>query len=309
MAQADNISVLQQWQSAWFGGTGVTDGSQQIGTNPPPTQTSTAPPVATTAAPATTFAPQAATTSSSTPDAYLNFGTSAYPEQSVLTVGNAQPWYDSPSVTQVYGGVPNAQQQQSFINGVMADVNKTFQASGLTGSNAVSLTTDPNAGALHTMSVVSGLSYAPNPNAIGITDVGNNGFSFIDKLNYASTPEDLEWAVAHNMAHELMHAFGVAVHHDQTGQYLDAASASWSLLTSPDASLSPAAVQDIIAHDIGRNGGVGSSGVGGEGLNIDGDEEILTPVPEPSTVALWGLAATALILHRRRRSQRRRAAA
>jgi hypothetical protein len=42
--------------------------------------------------------------------------------------------------------------------------------------------------------------------------VGGNGFSFIDKLSYATTPDQLAWAVAHNVAHELMHSFGVAIH-------------------------------------------------------------------------------------------------
>ena len=32
------------------------------------------------------------------------------------------------------------------------------------------------------MSVVSGASYSGNSSAIGITDVGNDGFSFIDKF-------------------------------------------------------------------------------------------------------------------------------
>jgi hypothetical protein len=156
------------------------------------------------------------------------------------------------------------------------------------------------------MSIVSGASYGPNPNAIGITDVGANGFSFIDKLSYASSLPELEWAVAHNLTHEIMHAFGVGYHPDQTGNYLDAATATWSLLTSPSATLSPAAVQAIVAKNLGRNGDV-SGAVGGE-LMIDGDQEILAPVPEPSTIALWGLAAAALAYHGRRRALRRRAA-
>jgi hypothetical protein len=233
------------------------------------------------------------------PNAYLDFGTSSYPEQSSLTVGTAQPWFESPSVTKAFGHAPTPQEQQSFVNAVVSDLQHTFEASGLTGTNAVSVTTDPNAGALHTLSVVSGLSYAPNPNAIGITDVGGSGFGFIDKLSYANTPTDLEWAVAHNIAHELMHAFGVAVHHDQTGNYLDAATANWSLLTSSDATLSSAAVSDIVAHNIGRSSS-SSGGIGGQ--QIDGDQEILAPVPEPATIAFWGLTGTVLILQQRRRA-------
>ncbi len=110
--------------------------------------------------------------------------------------------------------------------------------------------------------------------------------------------------MAHNLSHELMHAFGVAVHHDQTGQYLDAAVASWSVLTNPNSTLSPAAVADIIAHNDGRNGN--SAGAGAQ-LLIDGDQEILAPVPEPSTIAFWGLSATALIVSERRRRGRKAA--
>ncbi len=299
-ANAAPVSLLWDWTS-WTSGSGVKEGlfnsAADAGTvATSATQPSSAPAPIPTAPPSPPSTP---------PDAYLNFGTSPYPEQSTLTVGTALPWYDSASVAKAFGHTPDAQEQQNFISSVVADVQHTFTASGLTGANAVTLTTDPNASALHTMSIASGLSYAPNPSAIGITDVGANGFSFIDKLSYAADPQDLEWAVAHNITHELMHAFGVAVHHDQTGTYLDAATASWSLLTNPSSVLSPAAVADIVAHNVGRNGST-SSGVGGELL--DGDQEILASVPEPTTIGLWGLVATGgLLLEQRRRGLRRRA--
>ena len=284
LAHADSIAIAWDW-TAWVQ-SGVIQRSASTSTS----------------------SSSAGTPPSGTPaDAYLNFGTSPNPEQSLLTTGTAAPWYTSPAVSKAYGGsTPTLAQQQDFISSVANDVQQTFTQSGLTGANAVSITTDPNAAARHTLSIASGLSYAANPNAIGITDVGANGFGFIDKLAYASTPQDLEWAVAHNISHELMHAFGVAVHHDQTGQYLDAATANWSLLTNPSATLSSAAVSDIIANNVGRNA-VASSSVGGEIL-VDGDQEILAPVPEPSTIALWGLAATALLYHHRRRTSRRLAA-
>jgi hypothetical protein len=285
LAQAGTIPFLWDW-SAWVARSGLHEA-----TPPPHSSTGTPPPQSAAA----TLA--AASNSAAPADAFLNFGTSStYPEQSLLTVGTAQPWFDSPAVTKAFGHAPSSQEQQDFVNSVVSDVQHTFAASGLTGPNAVNVTTDPNAGALHTLSVVSGLSYAPNPNAIGITDVGANGFGFIDKLAYATTPQDLEWAVAHNITHELMHAFGVAVHHDQTGNFLDAATANWSLLASPDATLSSAAVGDIVAHNEGRNATV-SLGVGGQG--IDGDQEILAPVPEPATLIAWGLAGAALLVHRR----------
>ena len=288
------VSFRWDW-TAWASGSGVKEGLFNSTADSGAAVGSSAPPIS--APPTILSAPPSPPVTH--PDAYLNFGTSPYPEQSTLAVGTAQPWYDSTSVAKAFGHTPDAQEQQSFINSVVSDVQQTFTASGLTGSNAVSVTTDPNAGALHTMSIVSGLSYGPNPNAVGITDVGANGFGFVDKLSYATAPDQLEWAVAHNITHELMHAFGVAVHHDQTGTYLDAATANWSVLTNPSAVLSPAAVADIVAHNVGRNGS-SSSAVGGELL--DGDQEILAPVPEPTTIALWGLVAMGgLVLRQRRR--------
>ena len=102
------------------------------------------------------------------------------------------------------------------------------------------LTTDPTVPAHHTLSVVSGLSYAANANAIGITDVGHDGFGFLDKLKLRDRLDELAWAVAHNVSHELMHAFGVATHADPTGTYIDSATATWGLLTDPQSTFSPA---------------------------------------------------------------------
>jgi hypothetical protein len=291
-AQAAPVSFLWDW-TAWVSEAGVKEG---VVATPNPSAAGGASPTQSSDAPAANTGITASPNPpASSPDAYLNFGTSSYPEQSALTVGTAAPWYDSSAVAKAFGHTPDAQEQQSFINSVVSDVQQTFTASGLTGQNAVKLTTDPTAGALHTLSIVSGLSYAPNPNAVGITDVGANGFSFIDKFDYATTPDQLESAVAHNVTHELMHAFGVAVHHDQTGTYLDAATAQWSLLIDPNATLSPAAVQDIIAHNIGRNGS-SSSATGAE--LIDGDEEILASVPEPATITCWGLVSAGLLIAR-----------
>jgi hypothetical protein len=212
----------------------------------------------------------------------------------MLTTGNGQPWYTSPAVEKVFGGQPNAQQQADFANGVLQDVQQTFQ---LSGGLAPRITIDPSVPAHHTLSVVSGTSYGGNPDAVGITDVGNNGFSFIDKLPYAQSVEQLQWAVAHNVSHELMHAFGVSQHDDQTGNYLDSAVARWEMLTDPNAQFSPQAIADIQATGFGPN----SAGLLGAQV-IDGAMELLSPapVPEPATIALWGLAAAAVIAQRRR---------
>jgi hypothetical protein len=308
LAEANPMAFLRNW-SVWVAESRFQEGASPtanpiFAATPPPL---VPPPAPTPITPAPVFMTNAASSPQpqTTPrlDAYLNFGTSAYPEQSTLTLGTAQPWYDSGSVQKAFGHVPTADEQQSFISAVVADVHHTLEASGLNGSNEITLTTDPSVGARHTLSVVSGLSYGANPNAIGITDVGGSGFGFIDKLNYANNPQDLEWAVAHNVTHELMHAFGVAVHHDTTGNYLDAATAKWSLLVDPNATLSAATVSDITASELGR-GGNGSSGWAG-GQQLEGDQELLETVPEPATIALWSFAATALLLHGRRLAGRR----
>jgi hypothetical protein len=213
-----------------------------------------------------------------------------YPSASGLTTGNAQPWYDSPSVIQAFGGVPSAQQQASFVQTVLQDVQHTYALSGMDPT----LTTNPNVPAQHTISVVSGLSYAANSQAIGITDVGGNGFGFIDKLDYANNPTDLAWAVAHNVSHELMHAFGIGFHPD-SGNYVDAGTANWSTLIDPNTQFGPAATQLLLASQYGAFSTLkGSSGVGAELLNpegttVDGDEVVATP--EPATMTMWAVGA------------------
>ncbi|WP_406696117.1 hypothetical protein V5E97_34505 [Singulisphaera sp. Ch08] len=232
-------------------------------------------------------------------DAYLNFSSGPYPEANVMTTGGAQPWFTSPVLTKYFGGqTPNSEQQAEFTNSVLDHVNQTFQ---LSGGLAPKITLDPTIPTNHTLSVVSGTSYGPNPNAIGITNVGNNGFSFIDKLSYGSTLDELEWAVAHNVSHELMHAFGVGGHDDQSGDYLDAASAKWEMLTSPSTRFSDAAIADMRSKAFAPNSGGFMSG-----LELEGDLEILAPpVPEPATWALWGLVVSAAVVQRRRQSRRK----
>jgi hypothetical protein len=92
-----------------------------------------------------------ATTTPAPADAFLNLGSGPYPQASSLTAGNAQPWYDSPQVDKLFGGVPTAQQQSDFSNAILQRVEQTFQLAGV----PVNLTTNPNAPAAHTLSVVS----------------------------------------------------------------------------------------------------------------------------------------------------------
>jgi hypothetical protein len=226
-------------------------------------------------------------------DGFINFGSSNFPEASNLAAGNPQAWYLSPVVEKLYGGVPNAQQQQQFEQTVLSRVEQTYSLAGMSPK----LTIDPSVSANHTISVVSGASYGPNANAIGITDVGGSGFGFIDKLSYGTTVDQLEWAVAHNVSHELMHAFGVAIHADQTGSYVDAATASWNLLTNPNTTFSPAAVSLIQATNFGSATSSVMNGAGAQ--SIDGDQEILAaPVPEPATLAVWTLVLCGGLLFR-----------
>jgi hypothetical protein len=241
--------------------------------NPPPAPSPAIPSPTSTAAPV---------------DAFINMTTNTSPGAGTLTAGTAHPWYDSPSVIQAFGGVPNAQQQANFVQTVLQDVRHTFQLSGMNPT----LTTDPKTPALHTLSVASGLTDPSDPNAIGLTNVGGNGFSFIEKLNYATNPTDLAWAVAHSISHELMHAFGIGYHPD-SGNSIDAASATWSTLTDPNTHFGPAATQLLLASQYGTLSGSSGSSAGAqllnhEGTKVDGDMKLLeVPVPEPAAVAMW----------------------
>jgi hypothetical protein len=237
-------------------------------------------------------------------DAFINFTDGPFAQSASLTTGGARAWYESPVVRELYGGTPNAQQQADFTSTVLQRVDQTFRDSGV----AVSLTTDPGASAAHTLSVVSNTSYAQNPDAIGITDMGNDGFSFIDKLSYARNVDQLQWAVAHNVAHELMHAFNVE-HHDKTGQFLDAAVASWDTLIDPATVFGPEAVQDLLSQNF-RSRFTPAGVFGAQGLEHATGTLLIapSPVPEPTTWLAWGLAVAPAIVYRSRRARRTRAA-
>lgn len=224
-----------------------------------------------------------ASPASSSPDAFINFGDGPYLGSGSLTRGDLRPWYESPAVQNVFGGVPDAQQQADFTRAVLEAVERTYNLSGLDPT----LTLDPAAGAEHTLSVVSGAS-GTNPNVIGIAEVGGDGFAFVDKLDFATTTDQLAQAVAHAVSHELMHSFGVAGHPDQTGRFLDAATSDWSLLTDPSASFSTAAARDIL-----DGGDVPSRGAAAMVLAP-------TVVPEPEAIAGWAIGLLVAAFHRRR---------
>lgn len=254
-----------------------------------------APAVAAPVAPPAAMAPVAPAYSY---DAYINLGAGNYAGSENLTTGGARPWYESPVVQGFYGGQPDTQQQADFGATVLQRVEQTFRDSGV----PVALTIDPGqmASAAHQLSIVSGTAYAQDPNAIGITDMGRDGFSFLDKLTYANSLDQLEWAVARNVAHELMHAFNVE-HHDRTGGFLDAPVASWDMLVGSGTVFSGDAVADLLNQDFRSRPGGGTLGAQG----LDGTLLIApSPVPEPTTWALWGLAATVGIVLKRRGRRR-----
>jgi len=225
-------------------------------------------------------------------DAFINFGNGPFASADKLTSGNAQPWYLSPAVTQLLGGVPNAQQRADFTNTVLQRVEQTYQLSGV----PVQLTTDPNTPAAHSVSVVSGTGSPLNSLYAGVTQEGGNGFSFIDKFAGAQSLDQLEWVVAHNIAHELMHAFG-GEHHDTTGTYLDSATTPWSVMADPNARFSPAEVQDLLSHDFTQT----TDSSGADGQLVSG---LPMAAPEPASIAAWMLLGAGLALARGLRGPR-----
>ncbi len=223
-------------------------------------------------------------------DAYIDMGIGPFAGAGTLTTGSPQAWYNSPVVQQLYGHTPTAQEQADFSSTILQRVAQTYTQSGL----PINLTSISGSQSAHSLSVVSNASYGPNPNAVGIANVGGDGFSFIDQFKYANSVNDLEWAIAHNVAHELMHAFG-GDHHDTTGNYLDAATISWDKLIDPSLTFSPASVAELLSKNFReRDGGMQ---LGAEMLAVSP-----SPVPEPTTIALWSLAgAVGLLVQRRRR--------
>jgi hypothetical protein len=228
-------------------------------------------------------------------DAFINLGNGPYPLQNPITTGNAQAWYNSSQITSLFGGQPNAQQIQSFDNAILARVQQTFSQIGV----SVTLSDNPNATALHTLSLVSNTSAASLSTAIGMTQVGGSGFSFIDKsAPSAQSVNQLEWIVAHNISHELMLAFGVPENYDQSGNYIDSKLASWSMMVSPTSTFSPAAAQALMQALATQSASDSAAPLGAQVIN-SGE----SPVPEPATIALWALAGAVLIVYGHRRSR------
>jgi hypothetical protein len=228
--------------------------------------------------------------------AFINVGNGPYPLAAAITTGGAQPWFNSGQLTSFFGGQPTAQQIQSFDSTVLQRVQQTFSQSGI----SVSLTENPNVPALHTISLVSNTASSSLPSAIGMTQVGASGFSFIDQIaQSASSLDQLEWIVAHNISHELMLAFGVPENYDTTGNFIDSKMANWAMMVSPGATFSSAAAQAINQALAAQNQPASNSLLGAQELN-----PAPPPIPEPATLAMWGLAAIAFVVSRRLRARR-----
>jgi MYXO-CTERM domain-containing protein len=240
----------------------------------------------------------------STYDALVNFGGGPYAGESRLTTGNLQPWYTSPVVQDVFGGTPTAEEQAAFTQNVVEEVRDTYLQSGLD----VSLTTDPAAQAAHTLSVVANGGFPGNDRAIGIADIGGDGFSFIDKFTEADTVDELETSVAKNVAHELMHAFGVE-HQDTTGNFLDAATNTWDALFDKSTTFGPDAVAKLAAADFQDRydsvmmAGMHQTSDSHQAGTCSCQLASAQAVPEPATIAIWSiLGIGAIVAHRRRRA-------
>ena len=231
-----------------------------------------------------------ATVATSPAQAFINVGSGPYPMAGAITTGGAQPWYNSTQLTNLFGGQPTAQQIQSFDNAILQRVQQAFSQSGI----SVSLTENPNTPALHTVSLVSNTASATLSNAIGMTQVGGNGFSFIDQIApSAHTLDQLEWIAAHNISHELMLAFGVPENFDKTGNFIDSKIADWAMMVNPNSTFSPDASQAVTQALASQNQAGFTDQLGAQEVNP-------AAIPEPTTIAIWGLAAMGLIIARRR---------
>ena len=265
-----------------------TPAAQPVSTYVAPSTANYSPPVS---APVLTPQPTAISPSNHV-DGFINMGTGPYLADSSITTGGSQPWYNTPLVNNFFGGAPTAQQKADFSNAVLRDVQQTFAQSGVN----VSLTNDPNVAANHTLSLVSNTSAALLPSAIGMTQLGGNGFSFMDQeAKSAQTLNQLELIVAHNVSHELMLAFGVGENYDHTGNYIDAPNASFSMMTSNSATFSKAAADAL--NQALQMAGSNTNSTGSQFAQEVG----AAPVPEPAAIAVWTVGALlAMVTYRKR---------
>ncbi len=242
-------------------------------------------------------------------------GSGDFPSSSRLAAGDPQPWYTSSVVTQFFNGQePDTNARAQFTQDVLNRVEQTYLQSGLD----ISLTDDPKVSAAHTLSVVSDSYFPGNSRAIGVADLKGDGFTFIDEFTPAKSLDTLAWAIAKNVAHELMHTFG-GEHHDTSGKYLDAGVLSWDVLLKPEVTVfSPQSVAELASLDFqaqsdfralgfqGAEGHVHHCQCGHPGHCQGTTAMMQQTVPEPTTVALWTLGAVGIMIVGRRRHQANR---
>ncbi|MFO0960240.1 MAG: hypothetical protein U0800_22835 [Isosphaeraceae bacterium] len=190
---------------------------------------------------------------------------------------------------------------QSFEQDVLQKVRGIFAQSGM-GQVSIGANLNP-ANAQHNISVIGGATYDGSRDILGMTYVGGSGYSYMDNFQNGviDSRDKLETALARNISHELMHAFGGGHVHD-SGLWVDSATTTWDNLVSPDPNanvFSTEAANNITALLNGTktlDTGALASGehVDGHiinGRHADGQQIAASPVPEPSTWIVFGLVA------------------
>ena len=99
----------------------------------------------------------------------------------------------------------------------------------------------------------------------------------------------------------MMLAFGVPENYDQTGNYIDAKMANWSMMVSSASTFSPAAAQAISQALASQNDASSAYQLGAQEYN-----PLPAPIPEPTTIALWVMGAAGLVIARQRNGRNRR---
>ena len=92
-----------------------------------------------------------------------------------------------------------------------------------------------------------------------------------------------------------MLAFGVPENFDTTGNYIDSKLANWAMMVNPNSTFTTDASQ-AINQALASQTQTDSTGQ----LGAQAFDPSPAAIPEPTTVAMWGLAAIVLVVSRRR---------
>lgn len=290
---------------AFFGGTGITPTTTSATTSTPKPSPAPKPAAGPVSAPKPSPAPAPRPTparstlprqvippprpaSEQPADAYLNFSDGPFPGAESLADGSPSAWHQSPVVADLLGRAPNPQEQQGFKADVLAKVEDRFRSSGID----VDLTIDPEPAA-HTLSIVSGALAKDNPEAIGLADIGGDGFTFLDNFDTDAidSVDDLETAVANNISHELMHTFGIDFHHE-SGETIDSGTIRWDLLADDDLAFSQDAVALLSSADFQDRWDdllLAGAQLPSHGQGCSCHPNAAHATPEPATLAMWAI--------------------